>query len=103
MREPRFCDLRKTHASVVPAKAGTQVWRFKKANASVVPAKAGTQVWLLEDVGDQIRPKRVGLLYQFQLPRAAPLLDIFLPLDGVKHRVMQLEVHQSIGAVGLGE
>ena len=89
---------------VIPAKAGihrADVPRIRISMDSRLRGNDERGGWRLlqrlkPQVFGQIAPLGVGLNNQPDLPRAVPLLDALLPLDGRLHRPVLLEPHQSL-------
>ena len=51
----------------------------------------------------KLSPIGVGFFYQFQLPGASPILDLFLTLDRLADVVVHLEPNECVHAMLLGE
>src|SRR5439155_10807699 len=66
--------------------------------------KRGSRRWgSTHDVWVEIPPFAIVALDQFELPLAAPFLDLLLPQNGIRHRLMELQVDQQVDAVFLSE
>src|SRR5688572_2012216 len=66
-----------------------------------MPAEAGIQV--LNDLRIEVVPVRIPFFNQFDLPVAAPFLQVLLTSDGRHHIVAYLEVDQCMNLILLRE
>jgi hypothetical protein len=72
---------------------------------TVIPAKAGiyAEHALATDLIVQITPQGIRLVYQIDLPRAVPLLQLFFAGDRAVHPVVNFEPNQPFDAMSLDE